>query len=58
MPVEQEWRVGLCASCLKPLDPTEVGKKHVGYCSEHCRKQPRRSATFGRRYAMVEAPTR
>ena len=39
MPVEQEWRVGLCASCLKPLDPAEVGKKHVGFCSEHCRKQ-------------------
>lgn len=39
MPVEQEWRVGLCASCLEPLDPTEVGKKHVGFCSEHCRKQ-------------------
>lgn len=39
VPVEQEWRVGLCASCLEPLDPTEVGKKHVGFCSEHCRKQ-------------------
>lgn len=39
MPVEQEWRVGLCASCLEPLDPTEVGKKHVGFCSEHCRQQ-------------------
>ncbi len=39
MPVEQEWRVGLCASCLEPLDPAEVGKKHVGFCSEHCRKQ-------------------
>ena len=37
--MEQEWWVGLCVSCLEPLDPTEVGNKHVGFCSEHCRKQ-------------------
>ena len=39
MPMEQEWRLGLCASCLAVLDPTEVGKKHVDFCSEHCLKQ-------------------
>ena len=37
--MEQEWRLGLCASCLEPLDPTEVGKKHVDFCSEHCLKR-------------------
>lgn len=39
VPVEHEWRGGLCVSCLEPIDPTEVGKKHIGFCSEHCRKQ-------------------
>jgi len=39
VPVEHEWRVGLYASYLEPLEPTEVGKKHVGFCSERCRKQ-------------------
>lgn len=39
VPVERECRGGLCASCLEPLDPIEDGKRHVGFCSEHCRKQ-------------------
>ena len=39
MPVEREWRVGLCVSCLEPLDPTKIRKRQAGFCSEHCRKQ-------------------
>lgn len=39
MPMEREWKVGLCVGCLEPLDPTKIRKKHAGFCSEHCRMQ-------------------
>jgi len=36
---EGKWTVGMCGHCLEPLDPAEVGDKHVCFCSSHCRKQ-------------------
>lgn len=39
MTLERKWQMGLCSHCLIPLDPTEIGRKHLAFCSDHCRQQ-------------------
>lgn len=37
--VDKAWIIGFCCNCLKRIDPNEIKKRNVAFCSEHCRKQ-------------------
>lgn len=37
--MEGDWKPGLCANCLQPLDPAAVTMKHSAFCDDFCSKR-------------------